>query len=650
MKYNKNNDLILSNNTDIKSYKFKIGDISIITELLTKLYANPIQTLVQEYISNARDAHREIKTNDKIKIIAPTIFNPNISIRDFGKGLSPQRIKTIFTSYGMSTKRKTNEQTGGFGIGAKSAWSYTDSFMVISFYNGIKRVYRCDKTAKNGNMNLISQENTTEKNGTEIKIAISPKDVNQFQNAIIRCIEYWENEEKPIVTNLNIKEIELKKISDKIYLTKNYTGNYSWNKKYNHLMIVDGIPYPVSENIEDQSLWKKLKELFSIGTVIKFNTGEVEIAPTREMLKDSKENIKKINNVLKIELEKINKIIKGELKKGKTFSDKIKIMSELITKYKIPNKIDDFFIENGKIFSEKLFGAKSYRQKKNWKILNYSLEFDDKFKKSNVNNIPINSLQDFLYLDINEGPVKTCRRYRKYLKDNNKNEVYVTTDKNIADKLDLKKVSNLPLPIKKVIKRNSKKQLGKIYGKFYSNSCSWSKVWRNLSELTGEYYYFTQEKYCNFAKYSNKNCVLVSETHAKTLKSVKNFKPIEELFNNWEIDQKDINGYLFDKIKNKYKMSQLFKYSGKFNDKKLIKALKYWNLLKHEKTDNLPYLLKDKMLKNPKYIKGIDFWEKFHKHWNKNYKLLEIISINENKEYLNEIIGYINKQGENKND
>src|SRR5574343_369620 len=106
-------------------------------EILSTLYKYPIRTVCQEYICNARDAMREAGTFGKMpmKISVPNNFSPVFKVRDYGVGLSPDRVRNVFVNYGSSTKRNTNTQTGGFGIGAKSAFAITDSFVVVSFYN-----------------------------------------------------------------------------------------------------------------------------------------------------------------------------------------------------------------------------------------------------------------------------------------------------------------------------------------------------------------------------------------------------------------------------------------------------------------------------------------------------------------------------------
>jgi HSP90 family molecular chaperone len=54
------NTPILSNANPLERKTFKIGNEAKILEMLRKrMYAHPIRTMLQEYISNARDACRK---------------------------------------------------------------------------------------------------------------------------------------------------------------------------------------------------------------------------------------------------------------------------------------------------------------------------------------------------------------------------------------------------------------------------------------------------------------------------------------------------------------------------------------------------------------------------------------------------------------
>jgi hypothetical protein len=88
--------------------------------LCSKMYGTPFETMIQEYMANARDAHREVgKLDVPIQLIFPTNLDSHLYIRDFGPGLTIERIKTVFTKLGKSTKNDDDVMTGGFGLGAK---------------------------------------------------------------------------------------------------------------------------------------------------------------------------------------------------------------------------------------------------------------------------------------------------------------------------------------------------------------------------------------------------------------------------------------------------------------------------------------------------------------------------------------------------
>jgi len=129
-------------NIEVESQNFGIGDVGVVIGLLRKnVYQHRIRTLTQEYLSNGRDSQREAKTSKRMIVSIPNELSPVLKVRDFGVGITPDRMANIFIKYGSSSKRKTNGQTGGFGIGGKSCFSYTDSFTIISITGGIKRTY-----------------------------------------------------------------------------------------------------------------------------------------------------------------------------------------------------------------------------------------------------------------------------------------------------------------------------------------------------------------------------------------------------------------------------------------------------------------------------------------------------------------------------
>ena len=104
---------------DVKEFKTSIDpkNLEFITTLLSSnLYSDPEQSFIREIVSNAWDSHVEAGTTDIPVIIK---FNKNsynnweISIRDFGTGISLERFKEVYCNIGSSTKRESNEFIGG---------------------------------------------------------------------------------------------------------------------------------------------------------------------------------------------------------------------------------------------------------------------------------------------------------------------------------------------------------------------------------------------------------------------------------------------------------------------------------------------------------------------------------------------------------
>lgn len=264
-----------------RNQTFGVKDPAIIFEILcNRMYQHPLQTSVQEYISNARDSHREAGCADKpIKIVLPTEVEPTLIIEDFGMGLSRQRIEEVFIYLGESTKRDSNLQTGGFGIGAKSGWAYSKSFGITTVHNGDKRVYIAFLGDSGiGSLDLISEEITDQSNGTAISLPIEIVDIVACRNAVHRTIALWPKQ--PIIKPESQKE----KMQE---ITVNKQGNgwkYLTNFPiYNNSIIlsVDGIPYPCPDGISNKG---KLYLHNSSCLLLEFKTGELDMAVNREAI------------------------------------------------------------------------------------------------------------------------------------------------------------------------------------------------------------------------------------------------------------------------------------------------------------------------------------------------------------------------------
>lgn len=407
-----NNHEIASKSRDFETKKFGIADMSIVMTLLTKLYSHPKRTLTQEYISNARDANREVNSKRPIEITAPSTWFPNLLIRDFGPGLSEQRINDVFLYYGASTKNKDNTQTGGFGIGAKSAWAYTNSFVVISYVDGVKRTYACHKSGGNGNLDLISEENTKEPNGAEIQIPINTRDVAEFKSAVLRTIFYWDKSERPILKgfdefNYDMPGYDEYKINDQVYMVKNGVPDFvvdyaSGGFRRENIIIVDGIPYASHGQIS--SALEKITKKVKCNYIIKLNTGDLRIAPTREELVFEDDNIKKCRQISENAVKAVDLIIQNELSRYSEIKDKVKHFIYLFQMFSIDNKCDAYTIRssgNHIDYMQLIYN--------DGKKLNFG-HWDYKGRIQQDSSLCIKNIDSLYYDDVEESKAK--RKYR----------------------------------------------------------------------------------------------------------------------------------------------------------------------------------------------------------------------------------------------
>ena len=202
MKLHQENFPVQVNGANSGTSKFSIAmNAKAFRVLSDTLYQDKAGSLVREISTNAYDGHIMAGKKDvPFEIHLPDNFEPWFSVRDFGVGLSPSDIETVFTKYFESTKDQSNDTVGAFGLGAKTPFAYTDQFTVTSIYGGVKTIYSAfiDGSGIPSIAEMHSEE-SDECNGVEIKVAVKPQDFNLFRNAVSVQLRYFEV--KPIVKN-----------------------------------------------------------------------------------------------------------------------------------------------------------------------------------------------------------------------------------------------------------------------------------------------------------------------------------------------------------------------------------------------------------------------------------------------------------------
>ena len=253
------------------------------------MYTNKIGSIVRELSSNALDGHTKAGTPEvPFTIHVPNVLEPWFSVKDTGVGMSDEDIRTVYTTYGSSTKDQSNNEVGAFGLGAKTPFAYTDQFTITSIHAGVSRTYVA-VIADDGMpvLNMQAEAPTTEPNGVEVTIAVERDDIRAFNNEIQTQLKFFKV--KPVLTN-NMEELEWKDISERIEyddeLATIYDGSYSApiQKMY---VIQGGVGYPINiSNLGnlDKNVSDFAKGLEYAGVLMEFPIGDISVTASRESI------------------------------------------------------------------------------------------------------------------------------------------------------------------------------------------------------------------------------------------------------------------------------------------------------------------------------------------------------------------------------
>ncbi|MDR3436391.1 hypothetical protein [Telmatospirillum sp.] len=158
--------------------------------MVDTLYPDKPKAIVQELSSNCYDEMRKYGVARPPEIFGPTVLDPNISFRDFAKGMDHDFVMSKYMELFTSTKTGDDEQRGGFGLGCKTPFSYTDQFSVESFQGGTVRsylVFRGPHPQTGQEVPMVTHlgtEPTDEPDGLKVTIPVEGKDFALFSTAI----------------------------------------------------------------------------------------------------------------------------------------------------------------------------------------------------------------------------------------------------------------------------------------------------------------------------------------------------------------------------------------------------------------------------------------------------------------------------------
>ena len=261
---------------ETKEYKTSI-DIEnldfIATLLSSNLYSNPEDSFIREIVSNGWDSHVEAGTTDTPLVVRFKYnnYDYNITIRDYGTGLSKEQFENIYCKIGTSTKRSSNNYLGCFGIGKFATMAVSKVAYITSYYNGVARLYIMTKDGNSITTNLMSETPTSEKNGLEITVK-NISDKYRYREAF-KNLAFFPN----VYIDGDFSEYNNIKIKRYKYFTVT-------TEEFSNKLLLGNVLYPLDRSIIPVELREFYDSIVKSGIVFNFNIGELQVTPNRESI------------------------------------------------------------------------------------------------------------------------------------------------------------------------------------------------------------------------------------------------------------------------------------------------------------------------------------------------------------------------------
>lgn len=260
------------------------------------LYAYKERAIMRELATNCIDALRKAgQPLNNWELTIPNSSSNVLIFEDHGAGMNDDDIG-VYTTLFDSTKSDSNDETGMFGLGAKTPFAYTKQFFVESSKDGFKNIYDIH-LAGDGCPECIKINPApipTDKTGTKITINVKNEDYDKFYEGLAISAVSWPG--LPVIHGgddfyywlkshyyLNNSGKEALTATNLIYQKSKLPARdyYSYRASNNSFVLEMGsVIYKISN---DYSISSKVGDSY----VIHANIGDVDIQPSREELQYS---------------------------------------------------------------------------------------------------------------------------------------------------------------------------------------------------------------------------------------------------------------------------------------------------------------------------------------------------------------------------
>jgi len=359
----KSKEVISSHNFQEVNCTIDAEDMRYVASLLRNNYSNTRLAVVREISANALDANAEAGSSEKIEVKIPSSMNPTFAVRDFGGGLSEEDVFGLYSKYGKSTKRDSNNYIGAFGIGKFAPLSYGDNFTCVSYHGGTKTTYNVfvnedddTKISRIGDPELSS-----EPTGLSIEVAVADSDINMFKEICQTFFIFFSDRDMPKFIGVEDdfiptpKKLLESKTDDWFFIDE---SNRSYNvASYRAKILMGRVAYnldphsiSVENHISDEKTRRIIEQLLNQSNFyVRVPLGSVRLHHSREALEYNKQTQKEICRVLLEVSKDIQVIAKEKLADSEDLWDAKKNYAKVVNAlpYQIRNIFENAFEWNG---------------------------------------------------------------------------------------------------------------------------------------------------------------------------------------------------------------------------------------------------------------------------------------------------------------
>jgi len=321
--------IVQSHDFDSVNCTIDAEDMRYVASLLRNNYSNTRLAVVREITANALDANIEANSKRSIEVSTPSKLSPIFRVRDFGGGLSKQDVFGLYSKYGKSTKRQSNNYIGAFGIGKFAPLSYGDNFTCVSYHGGTRTSYNVfvndDDDTK---IVQLDQKPSSEPTGLCIEVAVSDSDVDDFRRIIANFFEFFSDKEMPkfigddgSLVRKRGRIIESK--SNSWFFLKDADSNSSYysRRTHNAHIVMGRVAYPLDKNsiqvenfVESSSKKDIIYNLLDqTNFYLRLPLGAVKLHHSRESLEYNKATQQKIIGAMLKACDEVQEIAKQKL-------------------------------------------------------------------------------------------------------------------------------------------------------------------------------------------------------------------------------------------------------------------------------------------------------------------------------------------------